>query len=79
MNEEKGFLYIVGHTCNRGDEQLNLAVSKTRARVAARVLSELGAPSENMEIIGKGEADPIASNETREGRRKNRRVEFYLK
>jgi len=70
-------LYVIGHTDNIGAPQANKNLSKTRAKVVISYLKKCGAP-EDIELtpLGKGEASPIASNATEEGRQQNRRVIF---
>jgi len=72
-------LTIIGHTDSSGTEKYNLGLSKRRAEsVAAALRPQL---DYEIKIItkGLGEQQPIASNETDEGRAKNRRVEIILK
>lgn len=57
----------------------NYALSQARARVAAVfIANELNIPAENILVIGRGPAEPIASNATAAGRQKNRRVDLVL-
>lgn len=70
---------ITGYTDSMGSEKYNLSLSKKRAEAMKKALIELGWSSEKIITIGKGEADPIADNNTPEGRAKNRRVEFLVK
>ena len=56
----------------------NLALSYTRAKAAAFILEEGGIPANFMIIKGYGEADPVESNQTPEGRASNRRIEIKL-
>lgn len=69
---------IAGYTDDRGSESSNLQLSQRRAdAVAAQLLAEGMVPSQ-LKAEGRGEADPIASNETDEGRSKNRRIEIRV-
>jgi len=66
---------ITGHTDGDGDETSNLALSEERAQAVRKVLSEnYGIALDRLEATGKGESDPIASNEDPAGKAKNRRV-----
>jgi len=73
-------IIIKGHTDNLGDPQKNIALSTQRAKaVKGRLFSYGGIPLERLEIIGKGAAEPIDTNETKQGRENNRRIEFLVK
>lgn len=69
---------IEGHTDSVGSDAFNLALSEARAQAGADYLIARGVPAERLFPIGFGETQPIASNETAEGRRQNRRLEFVL-
>ena len=70
---------IEGHTDNTGDEDLNLELSEGRAQSVSDYLVNQGGFDENLFIIaGYGESRPIASNDTPEGKRKNRRFEVVI-
>lgn len=69
---------ILGHTDATGPAAYNMDLSERRAREAARVLMENGVTAERIETRGMGESSPVASNETEEGRRLNRRVEVWI-
>lgn len=68
---------VEGHTDNIGTEEYNKDLSLDRARVVAAVLSQRGYPNQ-IRIYGAGSSNPVASNETAEGRAKNRRVDVVL-
>lgn len=72
-------LTLIGHTDNVGSDADNLVLSKKRADAVKKYLVSKGVESGNITTIGKGEAEPLVSNETEQGREKNRRVEFILK
>ncbi len=72
-------LQIVGHTDDVGNDQSNLALSLARANSVADYLQNLGISRHIMRLDGKGESSPIASNQTEDGRAKNRRVEIIIK
>jgi outer membrane protein OmpA-like peptidoglycan-associated protein len=68
---------IVGHTDSDGDDAKNLDLSKRRAAsVKSYLVSQFQANGSNIETDGKGEGAPMESNNTSEGKAKNRRVEF---
>jgi outer membrane protein OmpA-like peptidoglycan-associated protein len=68
---------ISGHTDNIGSMDYNQRLSENRAKAVENYLCRHhGIDPERIEIKGYGETRPIASNETEEGRSKNRRVEF---
>ncbi|MDR1667815.1 MAG: OmpA family protein [Bacteroidales bacterium] len=69
---------IMGHTDSFGNESYNLPLSSDRAKAVADYLVERGIERSRVQFRGLGSAHPIADNETKEGRDKNRRVEFIL-
>ncbi len=69
---------IEGHTDNRGSLRFNMRLSKRRAKAVMDFLIKEGVAPERLEYAGYGPTRPIASNKTREGRAKNRRVEFVI-
>lgn len=73
------YIDVVGHTDSKGSEQYNKRLSEKRARSVASYFESREVISERVMADGMGEADPIAPNNTREGRAMNRRVEIRLK
>jgi OmpA-OmpF porin, OOP family len=71
-------LEIAGYTDNTGDAALNLALSQKRAEAVREALIKYGADPATLVAKGYGAADPIASNDTAEGRLKNRRIEYHV-
>ena len=71
-------IHIVGHTSSRGDAELNKRLSKKRAEAVKKALIKLGIAADRITTEGRGEEDPIADNNTPEGRYINRRVEIEL-
>lgn len=69
---------IIGHTDAVGADAYNQTLSEQRARSAASYLEQLGIASERISTRGMGENDPIATNDTAEGRQLNRRVEVVI-
>jgi len=70
---------IAGHADATGPEQYNLTLSELRAKIVAKYLNEKGVGKERVSVTFFGETKPIETNNTKEGRRKNRRVEFKIK
>ena len=69
---------IVGHTDNVGSVPFNMALSQDRASAVERFLTERGVDAERIETQGDGPSNPVADNETEEGRALNRRVEVVI-
>lgn len=69
---------IDGHTDSRGSKQLNQRLSDARANAVRDYLVENGIEQFRLSATGYGESQPIASNDTAEGRAQNRRVEINL-
>jgi outer membrane protein OmpA-like peptidoglycan-associated protein len=72
------YIDVLGHTDSTGSDAYNQALSERRARSVADYLSMRGVARARMGIRGYGETQPIASNETEEGRSQNRRVEIKV-
>ena len=80
IEENDYVVTIAGHTDSVGSNKYNFGLSERRAESTKRKLLELGlSPKRILGIEGRGEEEPIATNETKEGRAQNRRVEFILK
>lgn len=75
---EKTTVDVIGHTDSVGSEAYNQRLSENRARSVAEYLSGQGVMSARLLIAGMGEAQPIASNSTPEGRSQNRRVNIQI-
>jgi outer membrane protein OmpA-like peptidoglycan-associated protein len=71
-------LLIVGHTDNVGSESFNQTLSEKRASAVSNYLGSLGISYSRLKIEGKGELQPVASNETEDSRTQNRRVEIAI-
>lgn len=71
-------LKLSGHTDNTGTAAFNLNLSKKRAEAVKKYLVSLGIAPERITTEGLGSTKPIASNDTKEGRDMNRRVEFFI-
>jgi outer membrane protein OmpA-like peptidoglycan-associated protein len=70
---------IEGHTDNVGDDAGNLALSQRRADAARNYLIGKGCAAEDIQAMGYGEKQPIATNGTDEGRAQNRRVVIQVR
>lgn len=70
---------VGGYTDNTGSEAANRKLSQRRANAVVAVLRRAGVPGRRLSATGHGSADPIAANETEDGRAENRRIEFRLK
>lgn len=71
-------LQISGHTDNVGDDQKNLILSKKRAEAVKAFMVSQGIDASRLSTLYFGETQPIATNDTPEGRQKNRRVEMKI-
>ncbi len=69
---------IEGHTDNRGNPKRNMELSQARAEAVRDFLINMGISPSRLKAVGYGSTKPIASNRTRRGRAKNRRVEFRI-
>ena len=69
---------IAGYTDSQGREEMNQSLSQERASAVLNALRSRRVPVANFEAKGYGEADPIADNDTADGREANRRIEFRL-
>ena len=69
---------LAGHTDSTGPEQYNLWLSEWRAKAVAKYLVDKGVGADRISIVFFGETKPIESNDKKEGRDKNRRVEFKI-
>jgi outer membrane protein OmpA-like peptidoglycan-associated protein len=67
---------VEGHTDNVGTSSSNLKLSEQRAKAVVEYLVSKGVAKEHLVAKGYGEADPVASNDSADGRAKNRRIEF---
>lgn len=77
IGEMPGNFHIVGHTDSDGADEANLALSVRRAAsVKNALVGEFGLDGARLTTDGKGEAEPVESNETIAGKAQNRRVEF---
>ncbi|WP_170412571.1 OmpA family protein [Ruegeria arenilitoris] len=71
-------LEIQGHTDSQGREEMNQQLSQSRAQSILNELRARRVPTASFTAMGYGESQPIADNDTEEGREENRRIEFRL-
>lgn len=69
---------IVGHTDSTGNDAINNPLSYNRAQAVANYLNQRGVAATRMSVSGQGSRQPIADNNTYEGRAQNRRVEILI-
>jgi outer membrane protein OmpA-like peptidoglycan-associated protein len=69
---------IEGHTDSRGSDEYNEVLSERRARAVATELTSRGISADQLQTLGRGKGYPVASNDTSEGRQRNRRVEIVF-
>jgi outer membrane protein OmpA-like peptidoglycan-associated protein len=69
---------LVGHTDAVGSDSYNHGLSERRASIAASFLTSQGVSRSRAEGVGRGETEPLASNDTEAGRQQNRRVEVAI-
>lgn len=69
---------LAGHTDSKGGNAYNMKLSKNRADSVMKFLLEKGVEAKRVKANGYGEAKPVASNKTEQGRSKNRRVELII-
>lgn len=72
-------IVVKGHTDNVGPEDVNLRLSRERAENVMEYLKERGVPASRLSVKYYGMSRPVASNDTEEGRARNRRVEFEIR
>lgn len=71
-------LLIVGHTDSQGEDLYNQRLSERRANAAAAYLETQGVARSRVQTSGKGEIEPVSTNESDAGRQQNRRVEVAI-
>jgi OOP family OmpA-OmpF porin len=69
---------IEGHTDAVGSDAYNQQLSERRAAAVKRYLVTKGIAADRLETVGRGESEPVSSNETDEGRAMNRRAELKV-
>ena len=76
---KKVFILVTAHTDSIGSNRYNLDLSERRAQALKELLISEGLDADSIIATGKGESEPIADNETKEGQAINRRGEFTFK
>lgn len=80
LTDNPGMLVrIVGHTDSTGSDAVNDPLSQRRADTVKGFLEDRGVPSSRIDTVGRGSREPVASNDTEQGRSRNRRVEIFLR
>jgi outer membrane protein OmpA-like peptidoglycan-associated protein len=79
VHYDRTVLHIIGHTDSNGSDEYNYALSIQRAQAVAQYLNRKGVSSTRLRIEGRGELEPRSGNETEDSRRRNRRVEIFIK
>lgn len=69
---------VLGHTDNTGTAAYNIDLAQRRAQSVASVLINSGVAAQRVRVTGMGENQPVATNQTPEGRAQNRRVELVI-
>ena len=77
-NYPEDVIAVAGHTDSDGTDEYNMDLSKRRAQAVVDILAANGVPSASIQAHGYGETQPVASNETAEGKALNRRVELSI-
>jgi type VI secretion system protein ImpK len=82
LSAERGQVQVIGYTDNQPIHNLrfpsNFQLSVARAEAAKQILGNRFADASRLSAEGRGEADPIATNSTPDGREQNRRIEIVL-
>ncbi|MFH0736733.1 MAG: OmpA family protein [bacterium] len=71
-------ILVTGHTDSDGTEQYNQSLSEKRAKAVSDYTEIQGVPSSRFSVVGLGENEPVASNDTEDGKLTNRRVEIAI-
>jgi OmpA-OmpF porin, OOP family len=75
---EERTVVVEGHTDSQGQDAANQQLSQARAQAVVAFLTQSGVSATRLSAVGRGEAEPVASNESAEGRANNRRVELTI-
>lgn len=78
LKMQEGTIVIEGHTDSRGADEMNQRLSQERAESVRQYLISQGVDPDRVRAVGRGEQQPIATNDTAEGRAMNRRVEIVI-
>jgi outer membrane protein OmpA-like peptidoglycan-associated protein len=74
----QSYIDVIGHTDSRGSDAYNQDLSERRAIAVSNYLVSRGVNQARLAAFGQGESQPVASNDTAEGRAANRRVELRI-
>ncbi len=78
LKQTKEVVSISGHTDNTGNPEFNMQLGSARAKHVHDILVLKGIAKNRISMVSKGQTEPVASNDTEEGRRLNRRVVLLL-
>lgn len=78
LQKDPRHITVIGHTDSKGGDEANQRLSEARANAVRTFLTKEGVPADRVSTIGMGESQPVADNETTDGRANNRRVELIL-
>ena len=78
QQHERVVVEVAGHTDSKGSDQYNQGLSERRAKAVKDYLNSKGVKANRLSAKGYGESQPVASNDTDEGRAENRRVELII-
>jgi OOP family OmpA-OmpF porin len=78
QKHERVVVEVAGHTDSTGSEEYNQGLSERRANAVKDYLTQQGVTATRLSARGYGEGQPVASNDTKEGRAENRRVELIV-
>ncbi|MGY8682491.1 OmpA family protein [Bradyrhizobium sp. UFLA05-153] len=70
---------VAGHTDSDGEDAFNQALSEKRAQAVIDYLVKAGLPADRFTAVGYGSTQPVAGNDTDEGKAQNRRIEFLVR
>ncbi len=70
---------VAGHTDGDGSDEINQALSEKRAQAVIDRLASVGLPPERFIAVGYGSSQPVAANDTDDGKAQNRRIEFLVR
>jgi outer membrane protein OmpA-like peptidoglycan-associated protein len=76
--DDKQTVVVEGHTDSKGPDDANMVLSQARAESVRAYLVSHGVKPERISAVGRGEGQPVATNDTPEGRANNRRVEIVI-
>ncbi len=79
LKRAKRSVRVEGHTDAVGGDAYNQRLSEARANAVMEYFRDKGVNTQSMSAVGYGEARPVASNDTAQGRAQNRRIELHLK